>query len=350
MRPEEEHLNTAPPKKKAGAAKKPNPSRKKKRRSRQSSGRFFDKRPSGHVIFLIVFTAVLLFTILRLFIWNIGKHTGYDPSETTTEFDVELMDYLQPLEPEMREAWEDDGVTTILALGNDPLSDDRSGSGLAALMAKATNSTIYNGAFPGSSIAMKNTEYKNNYPLDGVSLYWVAAALVNQNFDLMNAIVPGMGSEAATAALETLKSVDLSKVDDLVIFYDLQDYKGGRIVYDENNLKNLNTVYGALTAAAELFQEHFPHIRIYVVSQPYGTFTTPDGKTADADKDDFGNGTLVDYLNWEVDACRSSGISFIDTYYGAITVEDSDCLENGYHLNEKGRKKVAERFASVFKE
>ena len=88
MRPEEEHLNTAPPKKKAGAAKKPNPSRKKKRRSRQSSGRFFDKRPSGHVIFLIVFTAVLLFTILRLFIWNIGKHTGYDPSETTTEFDV----------------------------------------------------------------------------------------------------------------------------------------------------------------------------------------------------------------------------------------------------------------------
>ena len=29
MRPEEEHLNTAPPKKKAGAAKKPNPSRKK---------------------------------------------------------------------------------------------------------------------------------------------------------------------------------------------------------------------------------------------------------------------------------------------------------------------------------
>ena len=69
------------------------------------------------MIFLIVFTAVLLFTILRLFIWNIGEDTGYDPSETTTEFDVELMDYLQPLDPEMRSDWEDDGVTTVLALG-----------------------------------------------------------------------------------------------------------------------------------------------------------------------------------------------------------------------------------------
>lgn len=349
MRPEEKSFNKMPPTKKTGAAKGKRPPQKRRRRPLPSGG-FFEKKPSGHVIFLILFTAVLLFTILRLFIWNIGKDSGYDPSETTTEFDVELMDYLQPLEPEMREAWEDDGITTILALGNDPLSDDRSGSGLAALMEKATDSTIYNGAFPGSTIAMKNTEYQNDYPLDGVSLYWVAAALVNQNFDLMNAIVPDMDSEAAEAALETLKSVDLSKVDDLVIFYDLQDYKGGRIVFDENNRKNLNTVYGALTASAELFQEHFPHIRIYVVSQPYGTFSTSDGKTADADKDDFGNGTLVDYLNWEVDACRSSGISFIDTYYGAVTVEDSDCLEDGYHLNEKGRKKVAERFASVFKE
>lgn len=348
MKPDEERLNNTSPKRKAGSADRRH-SPKKGARRQQSSGSFFHKKPSGHVIFLIVFTAILLFTILRLFIWNIGEDTGYDPSETTTEFDVELMDYLQPLDPEMRSEWKDDGTTTILALGNDPLSDDRSDAGLAALMEKATDSTIYNGAFPGSTISMKNTEFQNDYPLDGVSLYWVAAALVNQNFDLMDAIVPGMDSEAA-AALETLKSVDLSTVDDLVIFYDLQDYKEGRTVYDENNHKNLNTVYGALTATVKLFQENFPHIRIYLMSQPYGTFTAPDGKTADADKDDFGNGTLVDYLNWEADACRTNGISFIDTYYGAVTVEDTDCLTDGYHLNEKGRRKVAERFASVFKE
>lgn len=84
---------------------------------------------------------------------------------------------------------------------------------------------------------MKHQEFDNSYPLDGVSLYWVAAALLNQNFDLMDVIVPQMNSEAAVQALETLKSVDLSKVDDLVILYDLQDYRDDRTVYDEANDK-----------------------------------------------------------------------------------------------------------------
>lgn len=58
-------------------------SRKKRRRS-SSSG-----RPSGHVIFVIVFSIILVVTIVRLFLWNRGRQSDYDPNETTTEFDVE---------------------------------------------------------------------------------------------------------------------------------------------------------------------------------------------------------------------------------------------------------------------
>ena len=83
-------------------------SRKRRRRS-SSSG-----RPSGHVIFVIVFSIILVVTIVRLFLWNRGRQSDYDPNETTTEFDVEVMDYLQPLDPEMLEGHEDDGVTTVL--------------------------------------------------------------------------------------------------------------------------------------------------------------------------------------------------------------------------------------------
>ena len=82
-------------------------SRKRRRRS-SSSG-----RPSGHVIFVIVFSIILVVTIVRLFLWNRGRQSDYDPNETTTEFDVEVMDYLQPLDPEMLEGHEDDGVTTV---------------------------------------------------------------------------------------------------------------------------------------------------------------------------------------------------------------------------------------------
>ncbi|MDO4333630.1 MAG: hypothetical protein Q4C58_13220 [Eubacteriales bacterium] len=303
---------------------------------------------NGHVIFFLVFAILLIIMVIRLAIWNRGQRTDYDPNENTTEFDVELLDYVQPLDPAVLKGREDDGVTTILALGNDPLADDRTENGLAALIEKESGAVIYNCAFPGSTIAMKNAEYNSNYPLDGLSLYWSAAALCNQNFDLMEAVVRDLNSESANEALKTIKSVDLTKVDALVIMYDLQDYMGRRIVYDENNHRNLNTVYGALNATIQLFQEEYPYIRIYMLSPTYGTFTEGDGTTYDCDRDDLGNGTLVDYINWELEACRSNGITFIDNYYGAVSMDHPDCLTDGFHLNQEGRQRVADRFMDVF--
>lgn len=310
-----------------------------------------DKRKNGlngHAVFFIVLAVILMITVIRLIVWNIGKHSGYDPAETTTEFDVELLDYILPLESSKLEGHEDDGVNTVLALGNDPFSDDRSENGLSSLMEKETGAVIYNCAFPGSTIAMKNTEYKASYPLDGLSLYWTVAALVNRNYDLMDKIVSDLDSPSAAEALNTLKSVDMKKVDTLFILYDLQDYMGGRTVYDESNLKNLNSVYGALNASIQLIQENYPYVRIYVLSHTYGSYTAGDGTVVDGDRDDLGNGTLVDYLNWELEVCRKNGVSFVDNYYGAVNMEDTDCLTDGFHLNEKGRQRVAERLADVF--
>lgn len=318
--------------------------RSPKKKKRKKTG----KRISGHLIFFLVLAAAFAVTVIRLKSWDAGKKSDYDPSEHNTAFDVELLDYVQPLNPELLQGRPDDGVTTVLALGNDPLSDDRGDNGLAAMMADATGADIRNGAFPGSTISMKNETYSNLYPLDGLSLYWVVAALCNRNFDLMDVIVPDMGSESADAALKTLEETDMEKVDALVICYDLQDYKNGRIVYDENNLKNLNTCFGALSASIQLMQETYPYVRIYVLCPAYGTFTDADGSMVDADRDDLGNGTLPDYINWYLEVCRSNGITFIDNYYGGVNMEDTDCLTDGFHLNEKGRQKVAARFADVF--
>lgn len=306
------------------------------------------RRLNGHVIFFIVFAVILIVMLIRLFIWNRGRQSDYDPNDVTDEFDVELLDYVQPLDPEALKGREDDGITTVLALGNDPLADDRSGSGLAALMEKETGAVIYNCAFPGSTISMKNEEFEGIYPLDGLSLYWVAAAICNQNFELMDVLAQQLNNSAVNEALDTVKSVNMEKVDALVIFYDLQDYMNGRIVYDENNPKNLITVYGALNATVQLIQETYPYIRIFVLSPTYGTFTPENGQAVDADRDDLGNGTLTDYINWQLEVSRSNGVTFIDTYYGAVNMEDTDCLTDGFHLNEKGRQQVARRFADVF--
>lgn len=303
---------------------------------------------NGHAVFFIVLAVILVLVIVRLLIWNKGRHSGYDPNEVTDEFDVELLDYVQPLDPEVLKGREDDGVTTVLALGNDPLAEDRSDTGLSALMEKETGAVIYNCAFPGSTISMKNAEFEGTYPLDGLSLYLLSAALCNQNFELMDAVSQQLNNTATFEALDTLKSVDMEKVDALVIFYDLQDYMDKRTVYDESNKVNFNTVYGALNASIRLFQENYPYIRIFVLAPTYGTFTLADGTTVDADRDDLGNGMLTDYINWMLEVCRMDGVTFIDTYYGAVNMENTDCLTDGFHLNEKGRQRVAERFADVF--
>ena len=152
-----------------------------------------------------------------------------------------------------------------------------------------------------------------------------------------------MNSEAAAQALETLKSVDLSKVDDLVILYDLQDYRDDRTVYDEANDKNLTTVYGALTATIKLFQEQCPHIRIYLLSQPLRHPSRM--QTA---KPSISTAMISATARWSITSTGKSkpaaknGVSFIDNYYGAITMEDTDCLTDGYHLKPKG---VVEKIA-----
>ncbi len=38
---------------------------------------------------------------VKLIIWNIGKDSGYDPDNITSEFETEALDYIQPLDPEL---------------------------------------------------------------------------------------------------------------------------------------------------------------------------------------------------------------------------------------------------------
>lgn len=312
--------------------------RKKKRRKKKKK-----QQVNIHLIIGGVMLLILIIMLVRLFIWNRGTHSGYDPDNITDEFDTEVLDYIQPLDPELLAGREDDGVMTILALGNDPFSDERGKDGIAEMIAEGLDATVLNGAFPGSTIATKYPEYSNSYPLDGLSLYWVVAALANQNFDLMNRVTADLGNPSAAAAAETLGSVDMDKVDVLTIMYDLQDYMGDRIVYDDTNENNINSCCGALNASIDLIEQTWPHIRIVVLSHPYGTFTTGDGKVVDGDRDDLGNGTLTDYLGWMIQICVSNGVTILDNYYGAVTVEDTHLLTDGFHLTVEGRQKVADR-------
>lgn len=321
----------------------------RKQRERELRRKKQKQQQMIHLGILGAILLVLIIAVIRFIVWNMGTSESYDPNEDTSEFDTERLDYIQPLDPALREGFADDGVTTMVCLGNAPFSDETGPDGLAQLIADETGAVVYNGAFPDSYVSLKNAEYSDSYPADGLSFYMVAASICNQNFDLMTHVVTNTRNDEVSAqALETLQSVDFSNVDILTIMYDMSDYIDKRINYDENNDENLLTYFGALNAGIRLIQKTYPHIRIIVLSHPFGEFENSAGELINGGSEDLGNGTLADYLLKEIDAAMGNGVSIIDNFYGTISEDKkADYLTDGYHLNLAGRKAVAGRLAEI---
>ncbi|HJA94530.1 MAG TPA: hypothetical protein H9717_15695 [Candidatus Eisenbergiella merdipullorum] len=335
---------------KTHSEKRSNAGRRGHNASRPSSRKRKRRLERSDYIHLALFAVILLMVLtaaIRLIIWNIGVDSGYDPNADTSEFDTEPQDYIQPMDASLLEGHEDDGIDTIVCLGNAPFSDDRGSYGLATLIAEKCSATVYNCAFPGSYLSMKYQDYSDSYPQDALSLYLVTASLCGGDFTLMEHAA-GLVEDKETTheALETLENVDFSTVDMIVIMYDLSDYMDDRPVMDENNDINLITWNGALNASIQLIQQTYPYIRIVVLSPSYGQFTDADGNLVNADTEDLGNGTLPDYVLHEINVAMANGVSILDNYYGSVTENQAaECLTDGYHLNEAGRERIAKRFA-----
>lgn len=300
-----------------------------------------------HLIFFIVVIALFLFAIIKFLLWSKGEDSGYDPNEITTEFDVETMDHIQPMDSSRFEGIEDDGVTTLLCLGNSPFADNKGENGLAQTLARKMGGVAYDGSFAGTYQTMYNKTYQETYKPDGLSLYPVISAICSGDFSLIEYVASTM-TETEMQTVEMLKNLDYSTVDMLVIMYDLSDYIDNRPLYNQTDKNDVITWTGALNASLELIEETYPHIRTVVLSMP-ACGATIDGYYIDGDKLNLGNGTIPDYLNYEMNVILANGVSYIDNYYGVITVENSDeYLVNDYHLNEKGIEAIADRFYHFF--
>ena len=300
-----------------------------------------------HVIFFIVVIALFLFAIIKFLNWNKGEASDYDPNEINTEFDVETMDHIQPMDSSRFEGIEDDGVTTLLCFGNSPFADNKGESGLAQTLARKMGGVAYDASFANTYQTQLNKTYQETYKPDGLSLYPLINAICTKDFSLVEHVASTIG-EAELQTIQMLKDLDYSTVDMIVIMYDLNDYLSNRPLYSATDKNDLITWTGSLNASLELLEKTYPHIRTVVLSMP-ACGATVDGYYIDGDKLDLGNGTMPDYLNYEMNVILANGVSYIDNYYGVITVENKDeYLINEYHLNEKGIEAIADRFCYFF--
>lgn len=300
-------------------------------------------RINPHIVILSVIAIVFAVVVFKLYTWNKGVPSDYDPDNLTDEFDIETLDVIFPVLSGNLEGHEDDGVTTILCLGNDPFSQSKGEeNGLAELIASKTGATVYNGSFTGSCVTPANASYDDNDWIDAFSMPYLTNAICSGDFTNIKTVAQSHGDDSDfISTIEMLEGLDMNTVDIICIMYDGRDYIEQRGSDDPNNPYSIVAYSGALNYALSGIKETYPFIRIVVMSHTY--CLTPDGESGD--KVDFGNGTLSHYLLKAIDVAEFNGVSIIDNFYGTINEDNySNYMTDYIHFNDKGRELLAQRF------
>ena len=305
-----------------------------------------DERPSFpiHLALLAAIAAVVVIAVIRLLIWNNGVELKVHSGQNSGKYIIEVNDNMVYLSDSKLEGHEDDGVTTVLCLGNEPFSQDTSENGLAGQIASLGNVNVINAAFPGSQVTCENAEYsvESLDTMDDIfNLFYVSYAVSIGDFSSLETVASAhTEDDTYQKAVDALKSTDFDKVDIVAIMYDGADYINGMAMQNPDVPDELTTYVGSLTNSFELLQNAYPYIRIVFMSPYYSEYDGASGRTTD-----IGNGTLVNYFQWAYDTCGSCSVSFLDNYYGSVNENNyTEYLSDGVHLNTAGAEKIADHF------
>lgn len=308
-----------------------------------------DTKINPHLVIWSMIGILFLIVVIRLIIWNIGTKSDFDPDNISDDFDTEALDTIYKVNTAKIEGFVDDGVTTVLIIGNDPITDKSGDGSISSLVADKTQAQVYSAGFAGTCLAAMNSVYSDEYAADAFSLFYLTKAICDNDYSLQdNLLNSGAVSADYASSIDVLKNLDYSKVDVLVFFYDANDYLQRRNLYDDNNPLNTGTYTGALRASARQIAEKYPHIRIILMSPYFASIVDESGNYLSGDTNNLGCGVIPNYLQFSIDVGNECLFTVIDNYYGTIN-EDiaSEYLTDHIHLNDKGREAIAVRLAET---
>lgn len=319
-------------------------SRKKKKKAAQRRNFYI------HAAIIATILLIGILGLIRLLHWNKGRESDYDPSEISMEFDTEPEDYFVPQNSETVALQKNDGITSILLLGNGSLArtkgqDDSIGKRLGEL----TGGKVYDASIDHTYLSFKNVVYDEEYPTDVFSLYWISQCISTGDYSPLENTAPiWNGDGTIQETVDMLKNLDMDAIDVIMIMYDYHDYEAGRLLIGPYDDTLAATCCGCLLQSIRLLRQAFPNTRI-IVSSPYFVYIEDkDGERQPGSTLNLGQGTLADYMIAFKNIAVSENVSFIDNYFGTITEDNyAEYLEDDKeHLNSKGRNAIAKRMAS----
>ncbi|MCD8131358.1 MAG: hypothetical protein LUE16_08790 [Lachnospiraceae bacterium] len=310
------------------------------------------KKINVHVVFFVLIFLIIGIIALRLHSWNNSGQTVDLSDVNSSDFDKEVLDYFTPY-TYTGDPVNDQDEMVIAFFGNSPLAD---GAGtedcLAEMIGEMAGATVYNFAVADSLMSCEDTSIDyENCDMDLFGLYWLTTIYTVGNDSLLSAAeYYGDYSMEEIAVLSMLVNLDFNDVDVIVIMYDLSDYLEGRKMYDYEDTQDITKWACALEASLTLIQTYYPHIQIIVMSPTYGYALDEDGNYVDSSIMTYNDeGTLGSYVQYEADVCYSMFCSFVDNYYGTISVEEAEEYLLDYkHISVEGRQLLAERFMEAY--
>jgi len=311
-----------------------------------------------HLVFAILVIAVIAIFVAKF--WGFGRIiTRADIATIPVPENPEIQTYDNFMPNIMEDDGtfpEDDGITTVVCLGNSPFSDDMGEpDNVCEMFADVTGATVYNCSIPGSYLSSKEYSFfADKYPMDAFSLYWLTTVfcvkdtpIIENAFDAMEAAGEEVSPDLKDS-VNTLRSIDFEKVDFIYIMYDGSDYFASRPVSNPELGTDIQTFAGATAASIDLIRATYPWIRIIVMSPTYAFAIDENGDYVSSDIIKYNGSSLSAYVLDQYITAYNLHTTFIDNIYGTF-YEDiaKDYLSDNLHLNQKGRELVVVRMVEA---
>lgn len=236
----------------------------------------------------------------------------------------------------------------VLCLGDSIIGNVRDESSVTALIGVQLGKNVYNGAFGGTTLAKRNKENRRDKAIDCISLVELAKGVAYQDFSVQNASITRCASmDYFLEAAYDFNKVNIDKVQIIVIEHGVNDYLSGVPLYNPEDRYDPFTFAGALRTTLELLMETYPSKKILLCTPTYCWFKM---EQVSCEEREFGYGYLEDYVNMEIEIASEYNIDILDNYHdsgiGGSLENMEKYTEDGLHLNEEGRKIIAERIAA----
>lgn len=226
----------------------------------------------------------------------------------------------------------------MVVTGDSIIGKERLEGPVDAYFTEYSGMTMLNGAFGGNCASVGEEAYRYSFHEESLTLYQLAKALSYRDFGVQWADMAASQTKIwyFEETLAGLASADLERTKYLMLSFGTNDYVNGKLLDNPDDPYDESTYGGALRYAIELIQAAYPDLEIVLVTPPYCHLA---GRKSGL-QEDFGGGTLDQYVALEKSIGEAYGVHVIDAFWELGIDEDNyeEYMEGGLHLNGAGRE------------